>query len=566
MNNSKKQMVLVVASLVILLIGVITIGSVIGAKSGGDPVGTGDVDDNTPKRTGKTLEELTKKLSYSESELIKAPINFGDKSNLYDELPDIEKYPLVVEGNGQVDIEIFTSGEKGGTDFNSWLVRVADSFNRAGYTTASGRSASMSVRSVASGLGADYIISGKSVPDLWTPSNELFGNYAIAQGGKIELLAPRTVGNTAGVLIRKDLSYKDMNAVIDVVNSGKFNLGYTNPQSSAAGINTLLYLLKTFGSGDIESETAIEAFSSFNNNIPFIAYTTQQMIDSALGGGLDGMISEYQAYINSEAMKSEYNFFPFGQRHDNPLYIVDKSHKSEDEIEVINLIKDYMLNAESQKIATDYGFNALDDYKSDIEVTGTEIVKALDIYKTRKDSGRDIIAVFVADCSGSMSGEGINSLKESLTNGLQYINDNNYVGLISYSSDIRLEVPIGKFDLTQKSYFQGAINNLNAMGGTHSYEAVCVGLSLIEQFRQDKPDAKCMLFLLSDGQAGGNYKINTIEQAVIDTSIPIYTIGYTSEADMKELQALSNINEAASIQADTDNIVYTIKSLFNAQL
>ena len=105
-----------------------------------------------------------------------------------------------------------------------------------------------------------------------------------------------------------------------------------------------------------------------------------------------------------------------------------------------------------------------------------------------------------------------------------------------------------------------------ANGGTYSYEAVCVGLSLIEEFRQDKPDAKCMLFLLSDGQAGGDYKISTIEQAVMDTNIPIYTIGYTSEADMNELRTLSNINEAASIQSDTDDIVYTIKSLFNAQL
>ena len=40
MNNSKKQTLLVIVSLVVLLIGVITIGSVIGAKSSKDTGGT----------------------------------------------------------------------------------------------------------------------------------------------------------------------------------------------------------------------------------------------------------------------------------------------------------------------------------------------------------------------------------------------------------------------------------------------------------------------------------------------------------------------------------------------
>ena len=57
MNNSKKQTLLVIVSLVVLLIGVITIGSVIGAKSSKDTGGTTIADADTPKRTGKTLEE-----------------------------------------------------------------------------------------------------------------------------------------------------------------------------------------------------------------------------------------------------------------------------------------------------------------------------------------------------------------------------------------------------------------------------------------------------------------------------------------------------------------------------
>ena len=51
----------------------------------------------------------------------------------------------------------------------------------------------------------------------------------------------------------------------------------------------------------------------------------------------------------------------------------------------------------------------------------------------------------------------MNELKSSLSNGLSYINDNNYVGLVSYSNNVTIELPIAQLDLNQRSYFQGAI-------------------------------------------------------------------------------------------------------------
>ena len=43
-------------------------------------------------------------------------------------------------------------------------------------------------------------------------------------------------------------------------------------------------------------------------------------------------------------------------------------------------------------------------------------------------------------------------------------------------------------------------------------------------------------------------------------------LGYGDDADTDELAKLSGINEAASINADSDDIIYKIKSLFNSQL
>lgn len=515
---------------------------------------------------GESLDKLLSKIHVTESSLQKAPIDIND-SDLYNELPEINKYPLVVQGTGEIDIEIFTSGEKGaqsGTD--SWLTTCADSFNKENYTTSDGKTISISLRSVSSGLAADYIISGKYLPDLYTPSNILFGEYASANGGNLEIYKDRLVGNTAGLLFKKDSDYKKIEDILNDVMNGKINIGYTNPQTSATGLNLLVNFLKIYGNDDVNSAEAENAFSKFNNNIPFVAYTTQQMVSSASNGTLDGMVTEYQAYINDDNLTRNYKFIPFGLRHDNPLYIVNKNSKSKSELEAIDIITEYLLSNKCQSLANKCGFNENNDYKDSYSTDGIEITRSLKVYKKTKDSGRDIIAVFIADCSGSMDGAPIMELKNSLSNGMKYINENNQIGLISYSTNVNIEVPISAFDMTQKSYFQGAINRMQAGGATHSYEAVCVALKMIEEAKVNNPDAKCMIFLLSDGYANGKFEIKTIKKAVLDSEVPIYTIGYTNEADTKSLKELSDINEATIINADSDDIVYKIKSLFNAQL
>lgn len=538
--------VLVIVAMIAIIVGVV-------AKKAGNM--TGGEDDWSTSKSDMTLDELYNKVDVSNATPVKGTVML-DTPDLYEELPDIDKYPLAVQGNGDIDVEIFTSGEKAGSDNDSWLIDVADKFNSSDVKTSGGKSVSMSVRSVPSGTAADYIISGKYLPDLYTPSNTLFGEYAISNNGNLELYTDRLVGNTAGILVKKDSGYTTADEVIKAVQDNKITMGYTNPQTSATGLNLLLTLLQ---GGE-------ENFTKFNENIPYVAYTTQQMRDSASNGTLDAMLSEYQAYINDTNLTSMYDFIAFGVRHDNPAYLCNKAGKTDAELEAIDLVVKYCKNDDMQKIATKKGFNANDDYKSSDEFSGALVTQGLKTYKKTKDNGRDIIAVFVADCSGSMDGDPMNQLKNSLTNGAQYINDNNYVGLVSYSSSVTIEVPIAQFDLNQRSYFQGAVNNLIASGGTASYDAVVTAMKMITEAKEQHPDAKCMLFLLSDGYANIGFSMDEITSALRTSNIPVYTIGYGGDADTDELAKLSGINEAASINADSDDIIYKIKSLFNSQL
>ena len=550
MDKRTKGIVTVGVLMIIVMVAVI-IGVVV-KRAGNISSGGGGI---SGTKQDMTLDEMYNELDVEQATPVKGTVTL-DTPDLYDELPEIDKYPLSVEGSGDVDIEIFTSGEKAGKDNDSWLIDVASSFNSSDVKTSDGKTVSMSVRSVPSGTAADYIISGKYLPDLYTPSNTLFGEYAISNNGSLELYADRLVGNTAGILVKKDSGYTTADEVIKAVQDNKITMGYTNPQTSATGLNLLLTLLR---GGD-------DNFTKFNANIPYVAYTTQQMRDSASNGTLDAMLSEYQAYINDNNLTSMYDFIAFGVRHDNPVYICNKSGKTAAELEGVKLVVDYCKSDEMQKIAAQKGFNANDDYTSAEEFSGAQVTQGLKTYKKTKDNGKDIIAVFVADCSGSMDGDPMNQLKNSLTNGAQYINDNNYVGLVSYSNSVTIEVPIAQFDLNQRSYFQGAVNNLIASGGTASYDAVVVAVKMITEAKAQHPDAKCMLFLLSDGYANNGYSMDEITSALSTFGIPVYPIGYGDDADTGELARLSGINEAASINADSDDIIYKIKSLFNSQL
>jgi Ca-activated chloride channel family protein len=565
---NRGNLVKFVAGIAMIFVVVLIVVSLVSRGSDGNDRNQKELEAYNTKGLNEKMDYLTKGIQVNTNNPRKASIELTPPS-LYDELPDISKYPFVVEGTGDINIEIFASPEKSGKNKDGWILEVAEEFNSQGYEV-DGKSISVSIRNIASGLGADYIISNKYIPDAFTPSSELWGNLINTQGGEVTIEADRLVGNIAGILVSKSTKEKlennygkaDMQSVLKAVVSNEMIMGYTNPQASSTGLNFLLSTLYNNDPNDLLSDKAKEGFTSFQNNVPYVAYTTMQMRESAASGKLDGMVMEYQTYVNDEEL-SKYEFIPFGIRHDNPLYEVGTLPVEKKA--VLDKFSEYCLNGSSQALAKEYGFNGLDSYTSEkYDKNGGTILQAQQLWKENKDGGKDIIAIFVADISGSMDGDPIGQLKKSLINGAQYINDNNLVGLVSYSSDVTIEVPIAKFDLNQRAYFQGAVEDLQASGGTATYDGITVGIKMLLEAKKSNPNAKLMLFLLSDGETNEGHSLEYVEPVIGESGIPIYTIGYNANIDA--LQAISNINEASSINADSDDVIYKIKSLFNAQM
>lgn len=497
------------------------------------------------------------------------------KSSLEDSLPPIAKYPMAVAGRGGVNVEIFVSTEKSGSGTDGWMVEAAEAFNASGAKTASGRPAGVSIRKIASGTGYQFIASGKYKPDAFSPSNHLWIRMAEARGARMTSITEKTVGNIAGIVMKDSVAGEieqgggkvTVPAIIDATVQGRIAVGYTNPYASSTGLNFLATILMTFAGADeskMLSPEVASTFEAFQASVPFVAMTTLQMRDSVRqDGSLDAFVMEYQTFIKTAELQSGYRFIPFGIRHDNPLYAV--GNPGPEKMEVLKQFAKFMDGRKYRDKATEYGFNPAMSYDPPFQApSGEALVAAQHLWKQKKDAGRRIAAVFLADVSGSMEGARMRELKRALADGSSFIASENSIGLVTFSDRVTVLLPIKQFQMVQQSAFHTAVGGLSTGGKTAMYDGIAVSLSMLVEEKQKDPNVKPVLFVLTDGETNIGMSYGDMDNIIEGLQIPVYSIGF--EANIDELKKLSGLVEAASINAKTDDVSYTIGALLNTQM
>ena len=541
-----------------------------------------DSHDNGPLTHEEALVELADHVEKIKPQdafvTYRANVPLGAPSSLEASLPDIDRFPLNVNppaNQGDVVAEIFSSTEKAGKDTDGWLVAVGEEFNKRNIKLADGRTAKVKIRYIPSGIAYQFIASGKYKPAAFTPSSHLWLRMVEARGVPLTPISEKLVSNLAGVVMRSsaaaDLKSSggtvDVKNLIDAVSQGKLAMGYTDPFASSTGLNFLVTVLQSFANGEegrMLSPEVVSAFEVFQRGVPFVALTTIQMRESVdRDGSLDAFVMEYQTFANDQTMKSGYEFIPFGVAHDNPLYAVGQPSP-----EIMEVLKAFAGLAADKTFAEQgrkYGFDPPAAYQAPYAApSGDLIVKAQQLWKEKKNAGRPIAAVFLCDVSGSMSGVRIQGVRNALTKASAFITPNASVGMAIFSDDVRVVLPIRRFDLNQKGALVAAAESLREGGGTAMYDGVAVALSMLAEEQKKRPEIKPMLFVLTDGATNRGLSFDNLKGVIEGLDIPVYTIGY--EADLAELKRLSALVEAASLTADQEDIAYKLSVLFNAEM
>lgn len=498
---------------------------------------------------------------------------YDDDTNLV-HLADISTFPIVVEGKGDINIEIATATEMSSDAPDDFLKVVAENFNKSG-AEIDGKSVSVSIRKITSGEVLTYMTDSDYRPDAYVPSSEAWGEMLSSKGIKTVEIADRLAGNTAGILMEKNTHDEFVSShgevtlsnVLEAAIAKELTFAYTNPYTSSTGLNILTAMLHSFDSDNPLSSSAQQKLLDYQKEAPPVAYTTGVLRDQASKGIIKAMVMEEQAYVNTPEL-SDYVYTPAGIRHDHPLYSFD--YVSSEKQSAAKLFAEYCKNDDNQKLATEKGFNLHDDYKSQPSgLDGAGYLSAQKIWKQSKDGGQPIIAMFVADISGSMAGTPIKSLKNALLSTSSYISSDNYIGLVSYADNVHINLPIEKFDNEQRAYFSGAVKDLDIEGSTATYNAVLVALKLMIEKKEEIPNAKMMLFVLSDGDQNKGYTLDRVTPIVAGLNVPVYSIGYNLNEGARatsELEKLSGINEATLINANSDDLITHMRNLFNVEL
>lgn len=243
------------------------------------------------------------------------------------------------------------------------------------YNELPSKAGKVAIRRIDSGTAYQFLVQQKLKPDeaysveAFSPSNGLWVRMAEARGVPLTKISDSLVQNVAGIVISKeklrlinnglDAAQFSVTNLVDAVNNGKIRMGYTNPYSSSTGLNFLATVLETLAAKnqtDFSSPLVTDAFRKFQDGVPLIYESTLQMREAVKGGeSLDAMVMEYQTFINSADLRDRFQFLPFGEPHDNPLYASsDLDHRK------MEILKDFAhfveQSADAKKMAHEMGF------------------------------------------------------------------------------------------------------------------------------------------------------------------------------------------------------------------
>jgi Ca-activated chloride channel family protein len=174
----------------------------------------------------------------------------------------------------------------------------------------------------------------------------------------------------------------------------------------------------------------------------------------------------------------------------------------------------------------------------------------------------------VADVSGSMEGEKLQSAQEALRIFMEQIQgDVERVGLISFSTRAQEIVPLDQLK-ENRGHLVESIDRLQAGGDTALLDAVDLAYTRLQAL-EDRERINAIVVMTDGRENNSRIGLGTLMKRVMDenkTGVPvvIFCIGYGADADEKTLRSLAESSGGQYLSGDLDTIrrLYKILSSY----
>lgn len=178
----------------------------------------------------------------------------------------------------------------------------------------------------------------------------------------------------------------------------------------------------------------------------------------------------------------------------------------------------------------------------------------------------DANVLVLADTSGSMEGEKIESLRASVLDFVGRIDDaGEYVGLIDFDDEVTEAIPLGPFG-TDLNRWNRAVDGLDGDGGTAFYDAVSYAISMLES--EGASGRANIIIALTDGfDEDSQLTDSEVIAQLRDASIPVllFALAYGDEYDLPVLRRMAEATGGVAYPAtpqDLERLFALLSTLF----
>ncbi len=266
--------------------------------------------------------------------------------------------------------------------------------------------------------------------------------------------------------------------------------------------------------------------------------------------------------------------------HEHPMGIVTADWTTPEQRAAAEVFVDYVLTPDVQRAIMAQGFRPanpdvplefpfveengvdLNQPRTILDVPAPEVIASIQQSWAFVKKQADILLLM--DVSGSMNDEGkIDQAIQAADAFLNNMEPTNRVGLMIFSDEIAVRVPLDNFESVQEQ-LRSNIRSLRADGGTELFAAVRDAVELISEESDD--DRIRAVVLLSDGEDTGdkgvtlNDAINAIEASRNDLNpVILIPVAYGSNADINALNALARSSATRVQSGDPSSILRVLE-------